>query len=311
MAKLEVAPMLGLTDKYYRCLMRVFLKKTYLYTEMLHANALIHKKHDDFINFTKEQSPLCLQIAGSNPKDLALVAKILRQKQNIKELNFNLGCPSAKVQSGNFGAILYKDKNLSMNCMSALLDNYNKKISVKIRIGVDEINSYEYLSDFVYSLKNIGIKKFIIHARCAFLKGLNPKQNRNVPPLNYPFVYKIKDDFPDLEIIINGEINNLLKVKNALEKVDGVMIGRKAYSDPMFLHKLETIYFKEKEMQKKEILEAVLLFLEKQKNIKLYKFTRHLTGFFNGQENAKKWRHLIAKSTNNNFNFIKEAKKFL
>jgi tRNA-dihydrouridine synthase A len=260
--------MMGRTDSQFRYLVRQISKRTVLFTEMIHSNAILFGNKNKLEEYTNIENPIVLQLGGNDPKNLGQVSK-LANKFNYDEINLNLGCPSPRVSSGGFGAALMNDPELVKNCLSSIKENFDKEVSVKIRLGTDDNDIDETLDNFVDSIKSSGIKVFYVHARKAILKGLTPKQNREIPPLNYERVKKLKVDYSDLEIIINGGIKELdfLK-KNDLCNLDGIMIGREVYSNPLILNDVD------------KILEADLT-----KNNSLYDITSEMFNYFGSLKN--------------------------
>ena len=239
----SVAPMMDCTDRHDRYFLRLISKNTKLYTEMIVAKAIINGDRDLLLNFNLKEKPLALQIGGSEPKELAEATKIA-EDYGYDEINLNLGCPSRKVQKNKFGACLIKEPELVGECVSEMKNACNLPITIKTRIGYDDNENYEYLKKFIDIIKKAGCKTFIVHARRAILNKLTPKQNLNIPPLNYKFVYDLKKDFKNETVIINGGIDSIEKIKNHLNRVDGVMIGRAAYHSPYLLAEIEKEIFK-------------------------------------------------------------------
>ena len=239
----SVAPMMDCTDRHDRYFLRLISKNVLLYTEMIVANAIIKGDRDLLLKFNLREKPLALQIGGSVPKELAQAVRIA-ENYGYDEINLNLGCPSKKVQKNKFGACLMREPNLVGDCINEMKNACNLPITIKTRIGYDDVEDYESLKKFLYIIKKAGSKTFVIHARKALLNKLTPKQNLNIPPLNYKFVYDIKKDFKDNIVILNGGVDSIEKIKIHLEKVDGVMIGRAAYHSPYFLAEIEKEVFK-------------------------------------------------------------------
>ena len=242
-----IAPMMKKTDRHFRFLARQFTNKSMLYTEMIHANAVLKGDVEKLLSFSNVEHPLGLQLGGSDPQMLA-EASIIGQEFGYDEINLNVGCPSKKVKSGNFGVFLMKNVDLLSACVDAVKKRINIPFTIKCRIGVDDFEGEEYLVDFVKTITGLGVRTFIIHARKA-ISGLDTKRNRSIPPLNYDLVFKIKELFPDLNIVINGGIEEISSVKGLLNNVDGVMLGRKIYSDPAFLLQIDKeIYLDENKL---------------------------------------------------------------
>ena len=235
--KFCIAPMMKKTDKHFRFMARQFTKNSMLYTEMIHSNAILKGDVDKLLKFDRSEHPVGLQLGGSDPKSLAQAA-IIGQEFGYDEINLNVGCPSKKVKSGNFGVFLMKNVELLGSCVNEVKKNINIPFTIKCRIGVDDFEGEDYLESFLSTISDYDISTFIIHARKA-ISGLDTKRNRSIPPLNYDLVYKMKDRFPNLKIIINGGIEEIENVKKQLNFVDGVMLGRKIYSDPAFLLQID------------------------------------------------------------------------
>ncbi|WP_343155124.1 tRNA dihydrouridine(20/20a) synthase DusA [Buchnera aphidicola (Kurisakia onigurumii)] len=246
-----VAPMLRYTDESCRVLYRKFTKKSVLFTEMILFNQLINKHHY-ILPYNKENhDPVIVQLAGNNSLDLSKCSKIIYDK-NYKEINLNIGCPSKSSEKGNFGIYLMKNINTVLDLIKSIEDSVSIKISIKTRIGIENNNEYAFLKNFIYEItEKTSCKIFFIHARIAILNGFSPKNNRTIPPLKYDYVYKIKKDFPNTTIIINGEINSIKKSIQHLKKVDGVMIGRMIYKNPLLLNNIDNIIYKKKQKKKK------------------------------------------------------------
>ena len=294
----SVAPMMDCTDRHDRYFLRLISKNTKLYTEMIVANAIIKGDRNFHLNFNLIEKPLALQIGGSDPKELAQAAKI-SEDYGYDEINLNLGCPSKKVQKNKFGACLMKEPSLVGDCVSEMVNSCKIPITIKTRIGFDDIEDYEYLKKFLLVIKKAGAKTFIIHARKAILKGLTPKQNLNIPPLNYDFVYKIKKDFKEDFIVINGGIDSIEKIKNHLKNVDGVMIGRAAYHSPYFLAEIEKEIFSNNNVPtRSEVMKQMIPYIEKEtkKGTRLNQIMRHTIGLFHGQRGSSHWKRYLSKN---------------
>ena len=294
----SVAPMMDCTDKHDRFFLRLISKNVKLYTEMIVANAIIKGDTNHLLNFNLLEKPLALQIGGSEPKELALASKIA-ENYGYDEINLNLGCPSKKVQKNRFGACLMKEPNLVAECVSAMKNACKLPISIKTRIGFNELEDYNYLKNFINVTKQAGSELFIIHARRAILDKFTPKQNLNIPPLNYDFVYKIKKDFINDRIIINGGINSIDKIKYHLQKVDGVMIGRAAYHSPYFLAEVEKEIFKNQNvLTRSEVMESMIPYIneETKKGTRLNQIMRHTIGLFHGQKGSKYWKRYLSEN---------------
>tara|TARA_B100000614_G_scaffold65963_1_gene58357 strand:- start:836 stop:1768 length:933 start_codon:yes stop_codon:yes gene_type:complete len=295
--------MMQYTDMHDRYLLRLISKKVFLYTEMIATGSLIYGKCYDQLNFNKEEHPVGVQLGGSDINDLIECSKKC-EDYGYNEINLNCGCPSDRVQKGKFGACLMLEPDHVANCLSEMQNAVKIPVSIKCRLGIDNNESYEFLYNFVSKVKESGINIFIIHARNGILKGLSPRQNRNIPPLKYDYVYKLKEDFPELEIIINGGIKNLEESENHLKKVDGVMIGRCAYDNPFMLKDVEERFFNEIPLieSKKEILNKYLDYVEDKvrEGHNLPKMLKHLFGLSRGDKNAKIFRLKIIEAMRNN-----------
>ena len=302
-----IAPMMGRTDSQFRYLIRQISKRTVLFTEMIHSNAILFGNKNKLEEYSNLENPIVLQLGGNDPKNLGRVSK-LANEFNYDEINLNLGCPSPRVSSGGFGAALMNDPDLVKNCLTSIKENFEREVSVKIRLGTDDNDIDETLDNFVNSIRSTGIKVFYVHARKAILKGLTPKQNREIPPLNYERVKKLKTDFSDLEIIINGGIKelNFLK-KNDLCNLDGVMIGREVYSNPLILSGVDKILEADlsKDNSLYDITSEMFNYFESLKNKNLVKRGLiHMHGLFNGHKEAKKIRILLSNSI-----YLEKSKK--
>lgn len=291
--------MMDCTDRHDRYFLRLIAPHVLLYTEMITDNALIHGETQRFLAFDPSEHPVALQLGGSDPKKLAYCAK-LGAEHGYDEINLNVGCPSDRVKSGRFGACLMRDPVLVAECVAAMSAVIAVPVTVKCRIGVDEQDSYEALHHFVTTVANAGCNIFIIHARKAWLNGLSPKQNREIPPLRYDVVKKIKQDFPKLTIIVNGGIKSCDDIAAQLDGVDGVMIGREAYANPFFLAEIEKKYFSAEEIDldaRHAIIEKFIPYVEKQltDHVPLTNMTRHVLGSFHKQMGARTWRRYISE----------------
>ena len=294
----SVAPMMDCTDRHDRYFLRLISKNVKLYTEMIVSNAIIKGDKDFLLKFNLLEKPLVLQIGGSNPKELAQATKIA-EGYGYDEINLNLGCPSKKVQKNKFGACLMKEPNLVGECINEMKNACSLPISVKTRIGFDDYEDYEYLKKFLTIIKNAGSETFIIHARRAILTKLTPKQNLNIPPLNYSFVYDLKKDFKNDTVILNGGIDSIDKIKTHLKKVDGVMIGRAAYHSPYFLADIEKEIFKNGNvLSRSEIMELMIPYIkEETKNgTRLNQIMRHTIGLFHGQKGSSYWKRYLSEN---------------
>ncbi|MDG1818636.1 MAG: tRNA dihydrouridine(20/20a) synthase DusA [Porticoccaceae bacterium] len=297
--KFCVAPMLDWTDRHCRYFMRLISQHSVLYTEMLTTGAILYGDSDHHLQMDAFEHPVALQLGGSNPKDLALACK-MAAKYDYAEINLNCGCPSDRVQNGMFGAIMMKNAQVTADCVSAMREAVDLPVTVKHRIGVDEHDSYPFLADFVGTVAEAGCEVFLVHARKAWLKGLSPKQNREIPELNYDRVYQLKKDFPDLEIIINGGVTTLEQSTEHLKHLDGVMVGREAYTNPYLLASVDQIiYGSDSPIKSREkIAEEFLKYVDNElsKGTKLNAMTRHILGLFHGMPGARQFRRHISEN---------------
>ena len=303
---LSIAPMLDWTDRFYRQFARQITRHTWLYTEKVTTGALLHGNRDRFLRFDPCEQPIALQLGGSDPAALAQCAKIAEQ-WGYDEVNLNVGCPSERVQEGSFGACLMAEPQLVADCVKAMRDVVSIPVTVKHRIGIDKVEEYDYLRNFVDVVAAAGCQTFIVHARNAILKGLSPKQNREIPPLKYDYVYRLKQERPELEIIINGGITTLEQTDEHLRHVDGVMIGREAYHNPYLLVDADRRYYGDDHPlpSRAEIIEALMPFVEQEvkDGVPLKIITRHILGLFQGMRGARYWRrqlsdHVLLKPNN-------------
>ena len=297
-----VAPMMDRTDRHERYFLRTLSKEMMLYTEMIHSNAVIHGNKDNLLKYHASEHPLAIQLGGSDPCLLSAAATIA-EEAGFDEINLNVGCPSSKVQSGMFGAILMKKPALVASCISSIKNKVSIPVTVKCRIGVDEMDEDKDLYNFVNLVKDSGCETFIIHARKAWLKGLSPKDNREIPPLNYQRVYRLKEQFPDLEIIINGGIDSVSDALKHFEYVDGVMMGRAAYDNPFQIREVDKMIYgkKCKTLTRNEILENFIPYIKKEyeDGNKLGCITKHLMGLYRGTTKASLARKIFANIDKN------------
>jgi tRNA-dihydrouridine synthase A len=297
--KFCVAPMLDWTDRHCRFFMRLISQHAVLYTEMITTGAILHGDKERHLAMSAEEHPVALQLGGSHPSDLAAACKIA-EKYPYAEINLNCGCPSDRVQNGMFGAVMMKNAELTANCIKTMLETTNLPVTVKHRIGVDDYDSYEFLCNFIGTIAEAGCNTFVVHARKAWLKGLSPKQNREIPRLNYDRVYQLKKDFPNAEIIINGGISSLDQTVAHLTKIDGVMIGREAYTNPFLLSNVDQlIYGSTKSIKTREnIAEQFIQYVDNElsKGTNLHAMTRHILGLFHGQPGARLFRRHISEN---------------
>lgn len=294
--KFSVAPMMDWTNRHCRYFMRLLNKDILLYTEMVTANAIIYGDRNKLLSYSDQEHPLAVQLGGSDPKALAQCAEICRD-YGYDEINLNVGCPSDRVQRGKIGACLMAEPDLVAECVSAMQRQVELPISIKTRIGIDEQDNYDFLRQFVTKVADAGCKKFIIHARKAWLNGLSPKQNRDVPPLDYERVYQLKRDFPYLTIEINGGITNLAQIKNHLAYVDGVMIGREAYHNPYLLVEIAEAFGHDATADRNTVVEYYKEYCRQQltDGVSLRNLIRHTMGLFLGLPGAKRWRRYLSE----------------
>ena len=295
---ISVAPMMDCTDRHERYFLSLISQNIQLYSEMIVSNAIIRGDRDKILSFKKVKNSTILQLGGSNPSELAEACKISEQ-YGYDEINLNLGCPSKKVQKNKFGACLMKEPNLVADCVNAMVNATKLPISIKTRIGYNNIEDFEFLKNFIITIKKAGAKKFIIHARRAILTKLSPKQNLSIPPLKYDFVYKLKEELKEDEIIINGGISEITQIKDHLKKVDGVMIGRAIYHSPYFLADIEKeIFQNENVLNRNEVMEKLIPYIqnETKKGVQLNHIMRHTVGLFHGQSGSKQWKQYLSKN---------------
>ncbi len=294
--RLSVAPMMDWTDRHCRYFHRLLSRHALLYTEMVTTGALIHGDVPRHLRFNAEEHPVALQLGGSEPADLARAAK-LGQEWGYDEININCGCPSERVQRGAFGACLMNEAPLVADCVKAMVDAVDVPVTVKHRIGIDKEESYGFVRDFVGTVADAGCNVFIAHARNAWLKGLSPKENREIPPLRYELVYQLKKDFPHLTIAINGGITKTAEVAGHLEHVDGVMLGREAYHNPWWLAEWDSAFYGTPERGiTREMVEAQMVdYMEReaaQHGTHWYSIARHMLGLRHGLPGARRWRQV-------------------
>jgi len=297
--RLSVAPMLDWTDRHFRYFLRLISRHTLLYTEMVTTAALLHGDQDRFLRFDLAEHPVALQLGGSEPAAMAACAR-LGEDRGFDEIDMNLGCPSDRVRSGRFGACLMAAPGLVADCVAAMKDAVALPVTVKTRIGIDDRDSYEALCELVGTLVAAGCDALIVHARKAWLGGLSPKENREIPPLRYEVVHRLKTDFPALPIAINGGITGLGQAKTQLEALDGVMIGRAAYQDPWLLAAADREIFGDKHPSptRRRVLEAYVDYVERElaAGVPLSAMTRHILGLFQGRPGARRWRRTISEN---------------
>ena len=284
------------TDRHDRFFLRLMSKNVLLYTEMVATKSAIHGDRKKILSYSPEERPLALQVGGSNKDELSEVSKIA-EDMGYDEININLGCPSKKVQKNKFGACLMKEPDLVAECINAMVNSCNIPVTAKTRIGFDDTEDFEYLNNFIHKMRDAGTNTFILHARKAMLTGLSPKQNLNIPKLNYKMVYDIKEENPKLEIIINGGISKIEEINNHLNSCDGVMIGRSIYQNPYSLVEIEKEIFKtEGNLTREQVAEQLLEYLEREvkKGTKVNHIMRHTVGLYHGQVGSKDWKRYLS-----------------
>ena len=298
--RLAIAPMLDWTDRHFRYFLRLISSRTLLYTEMVTTGALLHGDRDRFLRFDPAEHPIALQIGGSDPGDMAACAR-LGEESGYDEINMNVGCPSDRVQSGRFGACLMAEPALVADCVAEMKDAVSVPVTVKTRIGIDDRDSYEELRAFTRAVAAAGCDVLIVHARKAWLQGLSPKDNREIPPLRYDVVNRLKGDFPRLPMVVNGGVTSLSQARSFLGRLDGVMIGRAAYHAPWMLAAADREIYGEDRPgpTRSKVLEAYMPYLERElaAGVPLKTMTRHLLGLYHGQPGARAWRRTISENS--------------
>ena len=296
--RISVAPMMDWTDRHCRAFHRLLTKRTRLYTEMVTTGALLHGDQPRHLDFSNEEHPVALQLGGSEHADLAACAK-LGALWGYDEINLNCGCPSERVQRGSFGACLMAEPRLVASCVKAMVNAVAIPVTVKHRIGIDQSESYEFVRDFVGTVADAGCGVFIVHARNAILKGLSPKQNREVPPLKYHFVYRLKQEFPNLKIVLNGGVRTTGEIRQHLEHVDGVMLGREAYQNPYWLATFDRDFFDagDKTVTRDAVEASLAIYAGKQSlnDVPRHSIMRHTLGLYRGLPGARAWRRSMSQ----------------
>ncbi len=297
--QLSVAPMMDWTDRHCRYFHRLLAPNALLYTEMVTTGAILHGDRDRLLRFDPAEHPVAVQLGGSDPAALADCAKVC-EDWGYDEVNLNVGCPSDRVQSGRFGACLMKEPDLVADCLAAMRDAVNLPVTVKHRLGVDNQDEQADLQQFVERIASAGVTTFIVHARKAWLQGLSPKENRDVPPLNYQRVYQLKRNFPELEVIINGGIQTVAEIQQHLQQVDGVMLGRVAYQRPWTLVEAEAALSDAQSVlsPRRDYVEQLMPYVERElaDGTALKHISRHLLGLFQGLPGARRWRRYLAQN---------------
>ena len=297
-SRIAVAPMMDWTDRHCRYFMRLLSPSAFLYTEMVTAAAIVHGDRKDLLRYDDSEHPIALQLGGSDV-DWMTKAAVAAADFGYDEININVGCPSDRVQSGQFGACLMESPEVVADCVASMQNAVDVPVTIKTRIGIDDKDSYKFLRSFIEPLIEVGCRKFVVHARIAILDGLSPKDNRTVPPLDYERVYQLKRDYPELEIILNGGVQALDQVDDMLAQVDGVMIGRQAYHHPYFLAELERYLNPDYSLpDRRFIVEQMIPYIEQQlaEGEKLGRITRHMLGLFAGQPGARAWRRYLSEN---------------
>lgn len=290
--------MLDWTDRHCRYFYRLMSKRAVLYSEMVTTGAILHGNRDLHLGFDAAEHPLVLQLGGSQTEDLANCARIAVE-YGYDEINLNVGCPSDRVQNGRFGACLMANPRLVADCVAAMQDAVTIPVSVKSRIGIDDRDSYAELVEFIGTIAATGCRTFVVHARKAWLSGLSPKENREIPPLRYDVVYQLKQDFPELEIIMNGGITNVHACHEFLAQLNGVMLGREVYHNPYILTEVDAVIYGDQPvtMSRQDVVLAMLPYVEQQlaKGVRLNSMTRHMLGLFHGVNGARAWRRYLSE----------------
>ncbi len=305
------------TDRHFRYFLRLISRHVLLYTEMITTGAIIYGKQFHRLTYDDSEHPVALQLGGSHPQELAQCAKIA-EDMGYDEINLNVGCPSDRVQNGQFGACLMSQPDLVAECVQSMQQSVSIPVTVKTRTGIDHMDDYEFLRHFIQTVSSAGCCIFIIHARKAWLTGLSPRQNREIPPLTYDKVYNIKTDFPDLEIIINGGINSLEEAKPHMDKVDGVMIGRAVCHNPYLLSYADSQFFDDQTLplSRDEIVIRYMNYMQNRlaEGDALQRMARHILGLFQGQPGARKWRRYLSENVyrdNSGIEVIEDALKYM
>lgn len=312
--RLCVAPMMDWTDRHCRYFHRLLAPSALLYSEMVTTGAVLHGDRERLLGYNAEEHPVALQLGGSDPQDLA-ASSVVAQEWGYDEVNLNVGCPSDRVQRGRFGACLMKEPQLVRDCLAAMRDAVDVPVTIKTRLGVDDLYSYDYFRDFAGLLHEAGINILVAHARRAWLSGLSPKQNRDVPPLDHDWVYRLKRELPGLTVVINGGVDDIDGAQAHLEHVDGVMIGRAAYHDPWFLAQCEQAFVDgAAPATRASLIEPMSDYLARNvaRGVPVKHITRHVLGLFQGQPGARTWRRYLSEHAHredNNSGILRDALK--
>ena len=311
--RISIAPMIDYTDRHYRYMMRLITKRSFLYTEMIAANAVLLGDRDYLLGYSEEEHPISLQLGGNDPLKLAEASKVV-EDWGYDEVNLNVGCPSERVQEGLFGACLMAKPELVAESLLEMKRAVDIPVTVKHRIGIDNLESYEDLYHFVKVVLGSGCDRFIVHARIAILGGLSPKDNRKIPPLRYEDVYRLKRDFPNIEIEINGGIKSLGEMEEQLGLTDGVMMGRLAYEDPFIFSGIDSLFYgdEESDITRSDVVMGMLPYIEEwtAKGHPLVRISRHMLNLWKGQPRAKSWRRYLSENPRireGAVNFMKEG----
>ncbi|MBT6073370.1 MAG: tRNA dihydrouridine(20/20a) synthase DusA [Gammaproteobacteria bacterium] len=316
MKRISIAPMMGHTDRHFRFMANLLAKDVKLYTPMIHADTIVFSKNQLLESENINQKDVGIQIAGNNTEVMAKAASII-SNYNYDEININIGCPSQRVQNCEVGAALMSKPSVVADCIRVMSKEVDIPLSIKTRIGIDDHDDYDFLFRFVEETANAGCNHFIIHARKALLQGISPKDNRRIPPIDYERVYRLKKDFTELSIEINGEINSIEEIETHFEFVDGVMIGRYAFKDSLFLQKIQEHFYPDKNLLSKyEIINAMLVYAKEQtdQGISIHLVTRHMNQLLKGSNGAKQWRNILGSNQEksmHSYDLIQEIKNFI
>jgi tRNA-dihydrouridine synthase A len=299
--RLSVAPMMDCTDRHCRYFLRLISRDVLLYTEMITAHAIKHGETERLLGFHESEHPVALQIGGSDPDLLAKAARA-GESFGYDEINLNVGCPSDRVHSGRFGACLMAEPELVADCISAMRESVRVPVTVKCRLGINDRNDYGFLSTFVAAVADAGCEVFNLHARVAILGGISPKENREIPPLNYPFAYRLKSEYPHLKIVLNGGVLSVAACAAHLSRFDGVMIGREAYRNPWILAEAGAALFGRSMPARGDIVQQMAPYIEDQlgRGHRLGSITRHMLGLYSGQPGARRWRRTLTEGAAGN-----------
>jgi len=314
--RISIAPMMGHTDRHFRFMANLLAKDVKLYTPMIHADTIVFSKNQLLESENINQKDVGIQIAGNNTEVMAKAASII-SNYNYDEININIGCPSQRVQNCEVGAALMSKPSVVADCIRVMSKEVDIPLSIKTRIGIDDHDDYDFLFRFVEETANAGCNHFIIHARKALLQGISPKDNRRIPPIDYERVYRLKKDFTELSIEINGEINSIEEIETHFEFVDGVMIGRYAFKDSLFLQKIQEHFYPDKNLLSKyEIINAMLVYAKEQtdQGISIHLVTRHMNQLLKGLNGARQWRNILGSNQEksmHSYDLIQEIKNFI